>query len=477
MSGSDSVQSDDVRRALHCLGAHPASVFAVPTADERTILDRFRETCARHGDREAVRYFDASITHAEMDSLSDGFAGWLAHQGVGAGDRVGVLLQNVPHMIVANLAAWKLRAIPVPGNPMYRASELAGMFADYRPSAVVCHDDQGQEVGAALRAAGLAATPRVSVEARDFQTADDERFMPPPWTDVRAGDDFLACCARGLETPWSSPSPLREDIAFLLYTSGTTGQPKGAVLTHSTLSFATSIGVDWLTLTAHSRILGLAPLFHITGYVLHMAVTLATGCSLALNYRFHPEGVLDVMRTYRPTYTIAAITAFNALMNTPGAQADDFSSFERVSTGGAPMGPVLQLALRQRLGITVLPAYGMTETCSPALLPPSDVRAVPHDGETGALAVGVAVTSTEVRIAGPDGAALPPGQQGEIWMRGPHIMRGYWNKPAETAEALQDGWLKSGDIGFMDAQGWVYVVDRRKNMINASGFKVWPREV
>jgi long-chain acyl-CoA synthetase len=232
----------------------------------------------------------------------------------------------------------------------------------------------------------------------------------------------------------------------------------------------------WFGLHNQSRVLGVAPLFHVTGFVLHMGVTLDQGCSMALHYRVRADAVLDIIRDYRPTFTIAAITAYNALMAVQGVSVADFAGFETAFSGGAPIAPALRLLVREKLGLELLPVYGMTESCSATHITPRGYD-VPVDPATGALAVGLPVSSTNACILDPEGEPLPPGETGEICMCGPQIMSGYWNKPEETAATLHNGWLRSGDIGFMDAQGWFYVVDRQKDMINASGFKVWPREV
>ena len=439
------------------------------------VLAYFHDSLARAPHAEAIRYFDASIDYATLDALSDAFAAWLTEQGVGRGDRVGIVLQNVPHFVVTVLAAWKLGAIPVPGNPMYKAVELARIFADYGPGAVVCHPDHLAETRAALAEAGLGAIGVATACAHDFQSLGDARLLPPraaPSPDT----DFLALCAA---RDGRTPPPLMPDgteIGLILYTSGTTGIPKGAINRHESLAFNADVGVRWTGMTARSRLLALAPLFHITGFTLHMGFAFVAGCSMALQYRFEAGGILDVIRSYRPTTTVAAITAWNALMNCPGATQEDFACFETTYTGGAPVAPALREAIRARLGVDVRPAYGLTESAGQTHHTPNGAT-VPIHAETGALAVGVPICSTIAKIAAEDGTELPPGQSGEIWIKGPQIMSGYWNKPEESAAALQDGWLRTGDIGVMCEQGWFYIVDRMKDMIIASGFKVWPREV
>lgn len=438
-------------------------------------LAHIRAAVARAPDSEALRYFDASISYGRLDALSDGLALWLAEQGVRQGDRVAIILQNVPHLLVAVIAAWKIGAIPVPGNPMYTAAELARIFADYEPSAAIGHVEGLAGMREALAVAKLDAVPVASVDAHDFQTLDDPRLLPPRGT-IGDAPDLLAICTERQGRAPARFDPGADDIGLILYTSGTTGVPKGAVIRHSSLAFNGEQGAQWMEIGPDSRILALAPFFHITGFVLHMCVAFAGGASMGVQYRFQAEAVLDVIRAYRPTSSVAAITAYNALMNAPGVSHADFACFANAFTGGAPVAPALRGSVKARLGLSLLPAYGMTETGAQTHLTPVGATPPVHP-ETGALAIGVPVSSTEAMIADEHGNPVPPGVQGEIWMRGPQIMVGYWNKPEESARTLAGGWMHSGDIGVMDEAGWFYVVDRQKDMIIASGFKVWPREV
>ena len=195
-----------------------------------------------------------------------------------------------------------------------------------------------------------------------------------------------------------------------------------------------------------------------------------------LAYRFEAGVALDALLEHRPTYTIAAITAFNALLGSPDFTADHFSSFTSVYSGGAAVSPTAERAFEEATGLQVHNAYGLTETTSPMTVTPFGV-ASPVDPTSGALSVGVPAPNTVVRICDPNGNDVAIGEVGEIVADGPQVIAGYWNKPDETAENLPGGALRSGDVGFMNPDGWVFIVDRLKDMINASGYKVWPREV
>jgi long-chain acyl-CoA synthetase len=444
------------------------------TREHRDMLSLYRAALTDPA-APALVYFDGEISYGELDALSDALAVWLMAAGVTAGDRVTIILQNVPHFVIALVAAWKLGAIPVPANPMYRRDELAKLFADCEPVVVIAHDDQAATALAGLEKAGRMARV-LSVSARDFQTRGEARVLPEPVPTPMGTADFLGATKAhaGAVPPKRTPEP--DDLGLLLYTSGTTGQPKGAMLRHSGMAFTSQIFRDWAPVPTGASVLGIAPLFHITGVIAHVGVAFSSRSRLILHYRFEPSLVLDVIRERRPTFTGGAITAFNALMNAPGVSAADFASFEGLMSGGAPIAPALADAIEAKLGQTVFPAYGMTETTSPTHIGPKN-RRPPVDPATGAMAIGVPVQDTEAMIAGDDGRPMPVGEVGEVWMRGPQVMAGYWNKPEQTAEALSDGWMHSGDVGFMDADGWFYLVDRKKDMISASGFKVWPREV
>jgi len=219
-----------------------------------------------------------------------------------------------------------------------------------------------------------------------------------------------------------------------------------------------------------------APLFHITGLIGHIAVSLLAPATLVLAYRFHPDVVLDAIREHRPTFTIGAITVFIALLNTAGVSRADFASFRRFYSGGAPIAPSVLAQFERATGHYIHQAYGLTETTSPSHLGPPGV-AVPVDPVSGALSVGLPVFNTVVRVQDDDGKDLPVGEIGELVTSGPQVVSGYWGEPDETARSLPGGALHTGDVGFMDERGWFYLVDRKKDMINAAGYKVWPREV
>jgi long-chain acyl-CoA synthetase len=439
------------------------------------LIQLFRAAVSCHPSNAAVHYFDRSLTYQEVDALSDSLAVWLNKQGIGHGDRIALILQNVPQFLIVLIAAWKTGAIAVPINPMNRERELGLLFKDCTPRLVVCHPAVAAAANRALYDAKCSSTPLLATSPHLFQKRNDSRVLPSEEHTGEAEELLTLISAHAGQKPRSIVQG-GGDVAVILYTSGTTGLPKGAQLTHANACFSAQVFRDWIGLGAADSILAIAPLFHVTGLIAHVILSLLTKTSLILGYRFEPNAMLDAIAERRPQFAIGAITAFLSLMNAPDASRSAMSSFKSIFSGGSPIAPAVVAQYKEKFGHYIHNSYGLTESTSPAILVPCD-RLAPVDPVSGALSIGVPVFDTEVRIADELGNPLAAGELGEILVRGPQVMAGYWNKPAATAEALKGGWLHTGDIGFMDPQGWFYLVDRKKDMINASGFKVWPREV
>ncbi|GAC1593139.1 MAG: hypothetical protein NVS3B21_13790 [Acidimicrobiales bacterium] len=439
-------------------------------------LDMFRAGVARDPSAIALRYFDAEITRRDLDDMSDALASALLENGFTSGDRLAVYLQNVPQFVICMVATWKAGGVMVSINPMSRKRELSYLLKDSGATVLVSleqlYDEVGREVVPDTDVRLVLTTSEL-----EFQTRCDQRLFKGIERRRHDGTtDFSELIAqhRGKVPP---PAVLGlDDVAFLTYTSGTTGVPKGAMNTHRNVVFTAQVYRDWARLSPDGSIFGLAPLFHITGLIGHIAASLLVPMPLILAYRFEPQVVLDALVEHRPTFTIGAITALNALLNAPGFNQDHFSSLTSIYSGGAAISPTAERAFLAATGLQVHNAYGLTETTSPMTLTPFGSPS-PVDPTSGALAVGVPVPNTIVRIVGDDGKDLPLGEVGEIVAEGPQVIAGYWEKPDETEANLPGGALKSGDVGFMSPEGWVFIVDRKKDMINASGYKVWPREV
>ncbi|MFF3262478.1 AMP-binding protein [Streptomyces sp. NPDC002932] len=447
-----------------------------PVHPAATLVHAFRDSVARSPEHPALAYFDGRLSYRETDALSDSVAGHLAARGLERGDRVAIMLQNSPHFVIALLGAWKAGATVVPLNPMYKSGEVGHVLKDAEVSALICSDRAWESYLRDTAAAAPAVRIALTACELDFQTASDDRVLNfdrlPAAEDA---DDLVAVARQGLAAP-ADRELTATDVALISYTSGTSGTPKGAMNAHGNIMVNVERQRTGHPIAEGSAYFALAPLFHITGMVCQLAVCLAHAGTLVLAYRFHPGVVLDAFAEHRPAYTVGPSTAFMALAATPGVTPEHFSSFRVISSGGAPLPPALVEKFRAGFGPYIRNGYGLTECTAPcASVPPE--REAPVDPVSGTLSVGVPGPDTVVRIIDENGVDVPFGEQGEIAVRGPQVVSGYWRLPEATAAAFPDGELRTGDIGFMDRQGWLYVVDRKKDMINASGFKVWPREV
>ncbi|MFI6349309.1 class I adenylate-forming enzyme family protein [Streptomyces sp. NPDC050560] len=446
-----------------------------PVEPPDTLVHAFRAHAAAAPERTAVAYFDGRLGYAEADALSDSVAGHLAARGLVPGDRVAVVLQNSPHFVLALLGAWKAGAVVVPVNPMYKSAETAHVLTDAGVTALVCSDRAYDDF---LRETARGTPVRIVLTAceLDLQTRNDPRVLGFDRRPAAPGADDLIAVARAGNAAPAGTVPGPGDTALISYTSGTSGRPKGATNTHRNIMYNAERQRTGHTLPEGSGYFALAPLFHITGMVCELCACFTAGGTLVLAYRFEPEVVLDAFAEHRPAYTVGPATAFMALAARPGATREHFASFRVISSGGAPVPPALVEKFRTALGPYLHNGYGLTE-CSAACASVPLGREAPVDPVSGTLAVGVPGPDTVVRILDEAGREVPLGEPGEIVVSGPQVASGYWGRPEESAAALPGGELRTGDIGFMDADGWLYVVDRKKDMINASGFKVWPREV
>ena len=424
---------------------HVPSELPIP---ELSMIDIFEQTVAAKPDAAAIYYFDETISFRELDQRAGQFAALLAAWGIGHGDRVAISAQNDPEFLVVQYGAWKRGAIVVPLSPMFKAKEIAYQLADSGAKVYVAEDRiVDHELGDAH---GVGHVLRLS----EFGQAIAE---------------FRGDVAHRLPV-------VPADIAYLVYTSGTTGPPKGAVGLHRHIAYNANTFRTWLSIGDGDVILGIAPLFHITGVVAQMALSALAGVPLILYHRFDGAETLRLIDKWKATTAVAAITAYIALLKEP--HLGKLDSFTKCCTGGAPVSPAVVEEFEQRFGVRIHNTYGLTESNSPSHLTPLGRRG-PVDAASGALAIGLPIPGCQARIVDLEDPSkiLAVGEAGEIALRGPFLFDGYWNKPEATESAFHDSWFLTGDVAVMDSDGWFYIVDRKKDMIVASGFKVWPRDV
>ena len=457
-------------RALYRPGLDEGSV-----ARGGTLVGAWRERVAASPDRVAVTYFDSALSAREVDSLSDALAVALQDRGVGPGDRVGIHLQNIPQYALTMLALWKIGAAAVVLNPMYFGRELRLPVEDSGAVGIVATDRDVPAIREAV--SGTDVGWILSTSERDLQSRDDPRAFAGDDGAPSSADGDLVDLMNGFEGRAPTPAEVSpEDLALLTYTSGTTGPPKGAMNSHANVLAVARSFADFADVAPGDVVLAIAPLFHITGAVINATLGLITDTTLVFAGRFRPEVVLDAFREHGVTYTIGSITAYNALMRLDHAGPEHFAAVKTLYSGGAPIPPSTVDRFEARFGHYIHNGYGMTETTSGVIAVPPGLRA-PVDQASGTLSIGVPLPGIHAEVVGPDDHPVAPGTQGELVLEGPQIVRGYWRNEQATASTMPQGRLHTGDVAVMDEDGWVYLVDRLKDQINASGYKVWPREV
>lgn len=431
---------------------------------DKPLYHFLQESARRFPDRPAIIYQDPAegaepviTTYRQLDEASGRFAAALASLGVVRGDRVAYYIQNSPELIAGFYGILKAGAVPVPCNVMYRAEELAYHLNDSGAKTLLCEADLYPTARQVLPETPVA---NVIVAGGPVVAADDLLY----W------DDLLASAAPLVELPPLDPA---HDLALLPYTGGTTGVPKGSMLTHANLVANAVQFRDWFGYEPGGEVFVAAlPLFHIGGIAGVMSVPLAAAATIVLFRRFNAERVLQAIQDYRATRFLGVPTMYIALLNHEGAGDYDLSSLRPSRTSAAPLPKAVKESFDALVGREVLvEGYGLTET-SP----------LTHANPVGAArvgSIGVPLPDTDARIFDPDDgiAEMPLGEIGELALRGPQVMSGYWNRSAETAEAIRNGWFYTGDLAYMDERGYFFIVDRKKDVINAAGFKVWPREV
>jgi long-chain acyl-CoA synthetase len=443
--------------------------------EHESILEAFRRTVASYPDKPAIVYFDTAISFRELDGFSDALAVALHEHGFEPGDRLGIYLQNVPQFLIAMLATWKAGGIMVSISPMLKHKELAAQLTDSGARGLITFESLWDEVA---RDVVGETDVRIAITTSELDFLDS---TPPLLSSSRRNRDAntldlaeLIEAHRGATR--EPPTLAARDVAFLTYTSGTTGPSKGAMNSHGNVVFNSQTYRDWIGLTDDDVVFGTAPFFHITGLIGHLTIAMLVGMPLVMGYRFDPDVALELIERHGATFTVGAITAFIAMLNASSADERDLSKLTKIASGGAPIAPATVEAWEQKFGAYIHNIYGLTETTSPSHCVPFGKRA-PVDPDSGALSVGVPVFNTLVRVVGDDGNDVAPGEIGEFVTSGPQVVSGYWNKPEETEHAIPGGELHTGDVGLMDAHGWFYLVDRKKDLINVSGYKVWPRDV
>jgi long-chain acyl-CoA synthetase len=447
-----------------------------------TLVSIVRESCRRYADKTAYISMGKSIRYAELDRLTRDFAAWLHANGLGRGDRVALMMPNLLQYPVCLFGALRAGCVVVNCNPLYTAHELQHQLADSGARAIVVADNFAATLQKALPGTAVERVLVTSigellgpVKGRlvDFAVRRVKR-MVPAWSlpgATRLGDALRA----GRAAPYAETELDQRDLACLQYTGGTTGVAKAAMLTHGNLVANVSQAYAWvrpLVTEGEECIVTALPLYHIFALTANCLTFMKMGASnlLIINPR-DIAGLVKEMRKVPFSAFTGVNTLFNALLNNPDFARLDFSRL-RLTMGG---GMAVQRSVAERwkavTGRSLAQAYGLTETSPAVTINPLDVQVF-----TGSI--GLPVPSTDLSIRDDEGRELGIGESGEICVRGPQVTQGYWKRPDETALVLYpDGFLRTGDIGYVDENGYVFLIDRKKDMILVSGFNVYPNEV
>jgi long-chain acyl-CoA synthetase len=405
------------------------------------------ETAKRHPDRPALRLDDERLSYQAFDDAAARAAALLRDRGVRAGDRVGLILPNVLEFAVLYYGALRLGAVIVPMNVLFKRREISYYLEDSGAKLLLGWAGLGEEPGAGAAAAGA------------------------EWLPIGPGDLDLAAIRRHPECVSEPAARADQDTAVILYTSGTTGRPKGAELTHRNLLTNAQVSRHLFRLHHGSVFLGVLPLFHSFGQTCTMNASIAAGGLLTLVSRFEPQKGLSVIARDRVTVFGGVPTMYNALLNCPERTQFDTSSLEVSVSGGAALPVEVLRRFEEAFRCVILEGYGLSETSPVASFNHPD-----RPRKTGSI--GQPIDGVEMKVVGEDGEALPPGEVGEIAIRGPNVMKGYWQRPEATGEVLSpEGWFRSGDLARTDEDGYFYIVDRKKDLIIRGGFNIYPREV
>lgn len=410
-----------------------------------SLVSNLTGTAETHGDRPAVRMDDLVVTYEQLHDTAARVAALLTRAGLEPGDRVGLVLPNVPAFPMVFYGALMAGCVAIPMNPLLKAGEVEFYLEDSGAKVLFVWDGAGEE---AEKAAEHVGVELVTVAA----TGPDERQLAglQPAAPVNRDDD---------------------DTAVILYTSGTTGKPKGAELTHANLaSNASMTGETLIEVTSDDVVMGCLPLFHVFGLTCGLNAAVRAGACLTVLPRFDPVKALKMVGRDRVTIFEGVPTMYSAMLHVEDRDAYDVSTLRVCVSGGSAMPVEVMRSFEEAFGAIVLEGYGLSET--------SPVASFNHpDAERKAGSIGTPVRGVQMRLLADDGTDSPAGEIGEIAIRGENVMKGYWGRPDATAEAIPDGWFRTGDMATVDDDGYYFIVDRKKDLIIRGGYNVYPREI
>jgi len=462
---------------------YPTGVPAEINPDEyRSLVDMFHQCCAKYGDLPAFTNMGKTISYRELEQLTRDFAAWLQSSAkLKRGDRIALMMPNLLQYPVAIFGAMRAGLTIVNTNPLYTAHELRHQMQDSGAVAIVVLENFANVLAEVISSTSIHTVIVTGVgDLLGFPKKGIVNFVvrhvrkQVPDYDLPHATDFSTVMRAGHYLPLHEVELTHEDIAFLQYTGGTTGVAKAAMLTHRNMVANCVQGAAWLeafTTLTNEIVITPLPLYHIFSLTVNCFLLIRAGAHnvLITNPRDFP-GFVKELGKYPFVMLSAVNTLFNALLNTPGFDKLDFKRLKISLGGGMAVQPSVAEEWKRVTGHKIAQGWGLTEASPAGCIGVLDAE---FDGS-----IGMPLPSTNISIRNDDGVELPQGETGEICLQGPQVMRGYWQRPDETAKVmLSDGWLRTGDIGHIDARGYVFIDDRKKDMIVVSGFKVFPNEV
>jgi fatty-acyl-CoA synthase len=470
------------------LKAWPKRVPRTITPPQTPLWENLAVSAKRYPNKAALVFFGASISYAEMLQKAEQLAAYLCRLGVKKGDRVVLNMQNCPQLVIAHWAILRANAVVVPVNPMNRAEELKHYITDPDAKVAITTGDLAAELALANDALepSLRLNHLIVTQFTDAFDANlgNEDALPAAWCDWLLTRHALPSVQGAAVHPWVDASACQDappaltvkpaDLAILPYTSGTTGLPKGCMHTQASIMHNAVASNLWGNGSAEGVVLAVVPMFHITGMVSVMHASIYSGATLVLMPRWDRDLAGRLISRYQVTHWTNIPTMVIDLLGSPNFDKYDLSSLVNIGGGGAAMPQAVAQRLFDQFGLRYVEGYGLTETAAPSHTNPPDA---PKQ-----QCLGIPIIGVDSRVVDPETLAeMPLGEQGEIIMHGPQIFSGYWKRPDASKAAFIEidgkSFFRSGDLGHIDKDGYFFITDRLKRMINASGFKVWPAEV
>lgn len=448
-----------------------------PSDTPRSLGTSFLGAAQQHAQKPALLFEGHSVSYGDLARQSQGFALALRLHGIQPGERVALLLPNFPHFLPAYLGTLWAGAIVLPMNPTYRPPEIRHIFSDAGVTAAVVWSEilplvqQTLDDDTQLRLIVAVTLPTGEELPSGKPSSADPASTQPP-IKVLSFEHFLgeaaAAAAQG-KAPPPAAEPDQDDTAVILYTSGTTGKPKGAMLTHRNLLSNAQAVIQLAELHPGDVLMSILPLFHAFGSTVCMVAPLLAGAQVVLVPKFDPRRLLSTIQQHNVTLLAGVPSMYALLLRTPVA-AQDISSLRLCVSGGAALPGEVLRSFKDKFGIPLIEGYGLTETSPVATFnPPKGVQK--------AGSIGIPLPGVEVQVHDTSGNPVPPEEIGEIVVRGPNVMKGYYHLPEATAQTIRNGWLYTGDLGYQDKDGYFFLVDRAKDLIIKGGLNVYPREL